>query len=280
MFSTTDVAEYYNTTQVHYERWWSLRTGLSLHYGIWDADTRSHAEALMNTNQVLMDKVGIQAGDQVLDAGCGVGGAAWFINKKTGAEVTGITLSENQVAYATAMARERGISNKVRFLQMDYTQTDFADESFDVVWACESVSTAPDKLLFIKEAFRVLKKGGRLIMSDCFITREDQHDPQSLVKKWGETWAVPNLVTINFFEKGLKDTGFEAVESFDYTDKVYRSARWMYYGYLAGIIPCEGYKLVNPKVSRFARNHYKCGLYQWKTLKRGLWRYGIVKAVK
>lgn len=281
MFSPNDVAEYYNTTQIHYEQWWDLKKGLSLHYGIWEKGrTRTFTEALMNTNRVLLETVGIKSTDKVLDAGCGVGGAAWFINKNTGADVTGITLSEKQVAYATAMAKERGISEKVRFRQMDYTQTDFADETFDVVWACESVSSAPDKLLFIKEAYRILKKGGKLIMSDCFLTREDQQDPNQWIKKWGATWGVSNLVTADFFENGLKERGFSSVESFDYTADVDKSAKRMYYAALLGALPSETYNLFHPKVSRFAKHHYRSGYYQYKALRQNLWKYWVVLAEK
>ena len=41
MFTTDDVAEYYNTTHSHYEKWWNLKEGLSLHYGIWFKNTKN-----------------------------------------------------------------------------------------------------------------------------------------------------------------------------------------------------------------------------------------------
>jgi hypothetical protein len=46
------------------------------HYGIWDASTQTHNEALLNTNRFLADKAGITSGEQVLDAGCGLGGSS------------------------------------------------------------------------------------------------------------------------------------------------------------------------------------------------------------
>jgi ubiquinone/menaquinone biosynthesis C-methylase UbiE len=67
------------------------------------------------------------------------------------------------------LANEKGVADKVLFHVMDYTQTNFADESFDVVWACESMSSASDKKAFIAEAYRLLKKGGRLIVIDFFV---------------------------------------------------------------------------------------------------------------
>jgi hypothetical protein len=46
MFSLKDVADYYNSTQIHYEKWWVLKESKSLHYGIWGRTTRTLQEAL------------------------------------------------------------------------------------------------------------------------------------------------------------------------------------------------------------------------------------------
>lgn len=280
MFSQDDIAEYYNTTQIHYEKWWNLKKGLSLHYGIWDKHTKNFTESLRNTNQVLMSHCGIADTDKVLDAGCGVGGAAIFINLYKNNEVTGITLSEKQVAYANNIAKERQVDDKVKFLQMDYTKTDFADESFDVVWACESVSSVPDKSLFVKEAFRVLKKGGKLILSDCFLTDVNQKDPKSWVKKWGATWGVSNLITADQFCGYLTTEGFTDVQTHNYTSQIRKSAKRMYNAALMGFFPSETYNLFHPKVSRFAKHHYRSGYYQYKALKKDLWKYVVIYAEK
>ena len=79
MFSTKDVAEYYDSTQLHYENWWSLKSNLSLHYGMWEERTKTFSESLKNTNEVLLKISGILETVKVLDAGCGFGGAAFFI---------------------------------------------------------------------------------------------------------------------------------------------------------------------------------------------------------
>lgn len=280
MFSKQEIADYYNTTQVHYERWWDLKKGLSLHYGIWEKGTRNFKDSLANTNRILMELSGISESEMVLDAGCGVGGAAIYINENKNAEVVGITLSEKQVAYASQAAKLKQVSNKVSFFLMDYTDTTFEDGTFDVVWACESVSTAVDKKAFIKEAFRILKKGGRLILSDFFLTDKNQLDPNSWMKKWGDTWSISNFVTSDDFTEYLEDCGFHSIEVFDYTDGIRKSASRMYYASILGAIPSETYNLFHPKVSRFAKGHYKCGFYQYKALKEKLWKYNIVLAVK
>ena len=280
MFTAKEVADYYNTTQNHYQKWWKLENNLSLHYGIWEDGINSFEESLINTNRVLSKLANISQTDKVLDAGCGVGGAAFFLADSKQSTVTGITLSNKQVELAKQSAIRRGLTNKVNFLLMDYTNTSFDDETFDVVWACESVSSVPDKSLFVKEAFRVLKKGGRLILSDFFQTDKDQIDRHGWVKKWGATWGISNFDTREAFIDKLDKQGFRKMNTFDYTDKIVKSARRMYFASLLGAIPSELYNLTHPNVSPFAKTHYKCGYYQYKALQKALWKYHVILAVK
>ena len=280
MFQQSDVTEYYNTTLNHYKSWWNLNQNLSLHYGIWDKDVKSFSDSLVNTNKTLRDLANIQKTDRVLDAGCGVGGAALFLSQTVGSKTKGITLSEKQLAFAKNAAKSQKLDHLADFAKMDYTQTSFPDASFDVVWACESVCHAADKKKFITEAYRILKKGGRLIMSDFFITKEDQKDDHNWVKKWGNTWGISQFVSSKWFCNTLEETGFSTSTSIDYTPQIRKSAYRMYQAALLGAIPSEIYNLFHPNVSRFAKTHYKCGYYQYKALKAKLWNYNVILAVK
>ena len=280
MFTQQEVADYYNTTLVHYERWWNLRKSLSLHYGIWENETQTFAESLTNTNRVLMEVSKITETDTVLDAGCGVGGAALYLSSTKNAQVTGITLSLKQVHYARQMAKEKNLERKVSFQVMDYTQTHFENESFDVVWACESISSAPNKQAFINEAYRLLKKGGRLILSDFFLTTKDQEDTNNWIEKWMYTWSMSGLESGEDFEALLSDKGFIVKENLNYTEKIRKSAQRLYYAALLGAIPSEVYNLFHPNVSRFSKSHYKSGYYQFKALQENLWNYRVLLATK
>lgn len=65
-------------------------------------------------------KLDLKPGQRVLDIGCGWGGMARFIHKVSGAEVLGVTLSEEQLKYARAKAAEMGIADKVKYELIDY----------------------------------------------------------------------------------------------------------------------------------------------------------------
>ncbi|MDB5697111.1 MAG: class SAM-dependent methyltransferase [Sphingomonas bacterium] len=65
-------------------------------------------------------KLAIEPGMRVLDIGCGWGGMALYLNKVLGAEVLGVTLSEEQLKVARARAAEAGVADKVRFELIDY----------------------------------------------------------------------------------------------------------------------------------------------------------------
>lgn len=70
----------------------------------------------------------------------------------------GITLSKSQVKRGGELAAEQGLSN-CSFQVMDALHMDFPDDTFDLVWACESGEHMPDKKKYIEEMTRVLKPG-------------------------------------------------------------------------------------------------------------------------
>ena len=90
----------------------------------WDFDRFGKDMALEQAQEAkkahIAAKLDLKPGQRVLDIGCGWGGMALYIHRKSGAEVLGITLSEEQLALAQERAEKVGVSDKVKFELVDY----------------------------------------------------------------------------------------------------------------------------------------------------------------
>ncbi len=280
MFSNSDIARYYDVSEIHYRRHWDLGRSHSLHYGYWDASTKYFHEALLNINKVLADKVGINEQDEVLDAGCGVGGSSLWLATNKACTVTGISLSEKQIKTANTLAGKKGLANRLQFECKDFTNTGYANESFDIIWAIESVCHAWDKNDFIREAFRLLKPHGRLIMADFFKQADLNKKDNDLILRWADGWAVNDFATISEFTKGLNATGFKNIMLEDATNAIVPSAKRLYRAYFPGAVLGFFYRLFNRKATEFGKRNVDTAYLQYKSLKKGLWTYQIISAVK
>ncbi len=275
MDNNQNIAQYYDQTLNHYQNWWRLNNNLAVHYGIWDKNTKGFQDALSNTNKILMEIANIKEGERILDAGCGVGGSAFYLARNRNASVKGITLSEKQLAYAEKKCKELKLESQVSFSIQDYTNTSFDNDSFDVIWAIESITSATDKQAFATEALRLLKPGGRLIIADYFKSNDNQVDNHSLLEKWRKLWSMAPFLTINNYQKIFTENGFQRVLNKDFTNQITPTAKRMYWSFLLGGPLAIAYNIFN-KPSQYAKHHYKSGLYQYKSLQQKLWSYNVI----
>ncbi len=101
-------------------------------YGLWLDDTMTYSSALFETGQEsheaaqiakyasMVDQMGAQPGDHILEIGCGWGGFAEYAAKERGLKVTGLTISEEQFKYAQKRIEKAGLSDQVEFKLQDY----------------------------------------------------------------------------------------------------------------------------------------------------------------
>jgi cyclopropane-fatty-acyl-phospholipid synthase len=102
-------------------------------YGLWLDETMTYSSALfepdaqqsLQAGQIakyasLVDQMGVQPGDHVLEIGCGWGGFAEYAAKERGLRVTGLTISEEQIKFARERIEKAGLSDLVDFKLQDY----------------------------------------------------------------------------------------------------------------------------------------------------------------
>ncbi|MEO5865509.1 MAG: cyclopropane-fatty-acyl-phospholipid synthase family protein [Sphingomonas sp.] len=95
-------------------------------------------------------KLAIKPGMKVLDIGCGWGGMALYLHEKTGADVLGVTLSEEQIKVARARAEAAGVADKVKFELIDYRNVTGAFDRIVSVGMFEHVGTPHYRTFFRK----------------------------------------------------------------------------------------------------------------------------------
>jgi len=275
-----DAEKHYDDCYNDYLFAWCNKENLALHYGYWNQHTTSHHQALINKNQILYDTAGISAKDHVLDAGCGIGGSSIWMAKQHGNQMTAITISKQQTLHAAQHAKRQGVSDKTDFQVSDFCNTPFKDESFDVIWGLESICHALNKGDFLKEAFRLLKPGGRIVVCDGFITRREFNDSE-----WEDIvtclngWAVPNLCSRDEFTQLLEQNHFSNIIYKDITAETLPSADYMF-KVAKRLKPVQLLTQWLGLRSKAQTANFKVGIAQHRLFSDQLVEYGIFTAKK
>jgi phosphatidylethanolamine/phosphatidyl-N-methylethanolamine N-methyltransferase len=114
-----------------------------------------------------IERMGIKAGDRVLEVGVGTGiNLALYPREAT---VTGIDFTASMLEKARERAARKNAA-PVRLLQMDAADLKFADDSFDIVYAPYLISVVPDPVKVAQEMYRVCRPGGRVIILNHFLS--------------------------------------------------------------------------------------------------------------
>jgi len=167
------------------------------------------------TTTEFCEKLGLQAGQKVLDVGCGIGGSAFHMAREYGVEVRGVDLSTNMITLALEnQARmEEDVKKKVCFEIVDITKAVFADESFDVIYSRDTLLHIGDKETLFANFYKWLKPGGRLLISDY--CRGDQEHSDRFLRYVSQRGY--HLLTVPDYGAVLSKVGFADVEAKDVT---------------------------------------------------------------
>ncbi|MGD1855378.1 MAG: methyltransferase domain-containing protein [Leptolyngbyaceae cyanobacterium] len=151
----------------------------------------------------------LAAGTTLLDVGCGIGGSSRILARDYQFDVTGVTISPQQVQRAQQLT-PAGVT--AQFKVDDAMALSFPDASFDVVWSVEAGPHMPEKSVFARELMRVLKPGGILVVAD-WNQRDDRQVPlnfweKPVMRQLLDQWSHPAFASIEGFAEDLEATGF------------------------------------------------------------------------
>ncbi len=129
----------------------------------WKNDTKTLEEAQQNKINHIIKKLDINPGQKVLEVGCGWGGMAFEIAKQKGCEVTGISLSKNQINYCKKKAKEMKLDNQVNFELVDYREI---KGKFDRIYSVGMFEHVGKKFYkaFFTSMNRLLKEDGKFLL--------------------------------------------------------------------------------------------------------------------
>ncbi len=129
----------------------------------WKENTKTLEDAQQNKIDHIVKKLDIKQGQKILEVGCGWGGMALEIAKQKGCEVTGISLSKNQINYCKKKSKELGLDNQVNFELADYREIKGEYDRIYSVGMFEHVGKKFYKVFF-ESMNRLLKNDGIFLL--------------------------------------------------------------------------------------------------------------------
>lgn len=150
----------------------------------------------------------IKEGETVLDLGSGAGFDCFLISKKVGktGNVIGVDMTEKMIEKAKMTAKKYDYKN-INFRLGEIENLPVDDNSVDAIVSNCVINLAPDKTKVFKESYRVLKKSGKMFISDIVLLKElseEQKNDEKLL-----SGCVGGALLKDDYIKKLKDAGFK-----------------------------------------------------------------------
>lgn len=176
---------------------------------------QDHYGGLQATDELARGAL-IGKGTRVADFCAGLGGTVRYLAHRYGADVTGVELTPARVAGAEELTRRVGLQHAARVLQGNVMDTPLPDGTMDAVVSQEAFCHVPDLKKTLLQAFRILKKGGRVAFTDWIA-----HEPltsEDAMLMW-EGMAIQPLQSMQSYRALVEAAGFHIVSATDLTSE-------------------------------------------------------------
>lgn len=180
-------------------------------------------EGLDKAQQRKMDliaqKIDLNAGNKLLDVGCGWGNVLLYYSKKYDCNTTGLTIAENQAKVIKNKAEEMNLGDKVSVVVEHFQETSLPPESFDKIIFIGSIVHIEDRSGAAKLTHSLLKNGGKSLISETYLPQKEKVTPDrasNFISQ--EIFGYGNLITPGEEIRFLEEAGFELLDVENITD--------------------------------------------------------------
>ena len=191
--------------------------GRHVHWGYWSRPSRADgtaadfARAAERLCRRICDAAKPKPGMDVLDVGCGFGGTIASLDERIHPlRLTGLNIAKRQLVRARRLVVPHE-GNQIAFVEGDACKLPFRASSFDVVLAVECVFHFSSRAAFLRQAARVLRPGGRLVLSDFVATGKAVEGPipADLVERVVRFYGSGSVVTLADYRALAREVGLE-----------------------------------------------------------------------
>ncbi|TMK28793.1 MAG: methyltransferase domain-containing protein [Alphaproteobacteria bacterium] len=173
-----------------------------------------HGRGVVATQEIAA-QLALQPGERVLDIGSGIGGPARWFAATYGVHVTGVDLTPEFCAAAETLNAATGLGDRVTIRNGSALALPVPDGAFDAAYSQNVIMNIADKKQFYREAFRALRPGGRLALSNlCAGPAGEPYFPAP----WATTRETSFLASPDEMRADLIAAGFEIAEFRDITE--------------------------------------------------------------
>jgi len=216
-----EMIDFYNEASEDYEFW---SHDYNMHFGyfipfITNPFRRDSMLNQMNSQVIKRLNIGAQK-NRLVDLGCGMGGTMRYALKQYKNLIAyGVTLSDFQVKQGNELLQgKNGI-----ILKENYNTTSFQSNSFNSAVAIESFCHSGHNENSLKEAYRILKPEGKLVIADAFLKKDKTElckGANYSYKRLCDHWSLEKLETPTFIRQKLQELGFTNIKIEDVSFRV------------------------------------------------------------